>query len=153
MREIAPSMISLDLDGTGIVTSPVGFLDLPFFNFNGSGLVGSPVGFLDFRLLVLNGSGIVTSPVGISAFAFFTFDGSGIVGSPVGLWSPTPLPLSEGGLPGMGGTSVGTWYDAGGFQTADGYTGATALASSEFTGVEVSSIELEAVGERGLEVP
>ncbi len=128
--DVGPTLESyavVDAGGSGIVTSPVGFLFTPGvlshatltpmdLDLDGSGIVTSPVGLLPIWLIDFGGSGIVTSPVGFLPPRLLVIGGSGIVTSPVGIsgfafftlggsgivtspvgFDPTPPPLPPGG--------------------------------------------------------
>lgn len=69
--------LAVDVDATGLLSSPVGTLSLKTLTFSGSGLLSSPVGTLSYKLVGLDGSGLLSSPIG--------FSGSGLLSSPVGM--------------------------------------------------------------------
>lgn len=125
-----PGTIALDVDATGLLSSPVGGLVvLPTLTLTGGGLLSSPVGL---RIVGLSGSGLLSSPVGFHAAQLFT--GTGLLSSPVGSsFVGQPILLDTGRM--VGSSVVGTPFestvlDGRGSRTADGYEPATLILGS-----------------------
>ena len=134
----------VDLDGTGLATSSLGFARFRTLTLNGSGLATSPLGLLlggsRLRLVALDGTGLATSPLGFHARHVFlpraVVGGTGLATSPLGL-SSNRLFLRSGRLSGTGmATSpLGIRLSTGGWRTASGHSGATLLAATGLIGV------------------
>ena len=131
--------VSVDMDGTGISTSPFGRTRLRMVTFEGTGISTSPFGFLtggrSLRLTAIDGTGISTSPFGFHArHMFLTRDavgGTGISTSPFGHLS-NPIFLSRGLILGSGdaATPLTDRLDDGGWATDAGYGGASVLVAT-----------------------
>jgi len=150
---VAPSYVVVN-SGTGITTSPMGFLfsketleglgDVKLEQVDGTGISTSPFGI---RKIGLDGSGISTSPFGLRNINLVAMDGAGISTSPFGMKSMLNLSSSEN-LAGNGAiyhgepvflreatvsgasttnTALQDMLDSGGMVTLDGVSGADIL--------------------------
>ena len=129
--------ISVDLDGTGLSSSPLGFASFRVLDLNGSGLSSSPLGFSGMRLITLDGSGLSSSPLGFHGLHLSQhMDGTGLSSSPLG-FSSDPVLMDSGRSPwiDLSGSHLGAQVDEGGWSVG-GMSGASAMAASGL-GVEL----------------
>jgi len=117
-------LAAMDLDGSGLATSPLGFkwdrdvdyadmdavADAYVFMNLGTGLATSPLGVIATPPMIephasiehvdldLDGTGLATSPLGVVTICRMTLGGTGLATSPLGLTQFTILPLGGVGL-------------------------------------------------------
>ena len=143
--------VDLDLDGTGLITDPLGIITIPrlTLNLSGSGLITDPLGIGTIRLLTFSGSGLITDPLGIRMPELFapSFMGAGLITDPLG-FTGSPVRLRDGSQldstqPSLGGFALGSAFDNGGWIIGgDGHLGTTALMASGAIGLGGSSSSL-----------
>lgn len=120
-------------------------LTLTIMDIDGSGIVSDPLGLIPMRMVMIEGLGIVSDPLGIRSFGlnFYTV-GTGIVSDPLG-FKGAPLQLSTGSLlstASLDGWALGDLVEAGGWMDEDGYPAASALMSSGAVGMTAAELEL-----------
>ncbi len=122
--------LSIDLDGTGISSSPLGFTDMTLFAFDGTGLSSSPLGF--GSLVAIDGTGLSSSPLGFHPLDLVS-EGAGapITGSTVGFAGEALLlgPQEAVGVA-VDGTALGELLSSDGVRTAEVYEGASHVIGS-----------------------
>jgi hypothetical protein len=126
-------LVPLDLDGTGLLSSPLGFTTIRRVTLDGSGLLSSPLGFRQVTLAGLDGTGLLSSPLGFHATQLYT-RGSGLLSSPLGLVDGgTAVRLDTGRAVGAsleGTTLLQRTVDELGLRTADGYEPASLVIAT-----------------------
>ena len=144
--ESSSTSYSLDLDGSGLVTTPLGFFSMRLVTLSamdGSGLVTTPLGFSSRTFMVLDGN----------ATGSFTLNGSTVhepfQGSDgwLGLSSGESVWLSDGSsAAALVGSSTqvflddGAWTDTQGYSVVDQLTGGGAVSvPAEVLGTSLSS--------------
>jgi hypothetical protein len=122
----------LDLDGTGLSSSPLGLMRVQHMSIFGKGLSGSPLRFSSQDLVVLSGTGLISSPLGLSPQDIYSGGGGGI-DADLGLGGSRML-LSSGSLVGASTDASAEHIDgvlaAGGWMSREGYEVASLLAGS-----------------------
>jgi len=120
-------------------------LTLTIVEIDGSGIVSDPLGLIPMKLTLIQGLGIVSDPLGVRSggLTFYTM-GSGIVSDPLG-FKGAPLQLSTGTL--LSGSSLDGWVlgdvvESGGFVDDEGYPAASALMSSGAVGMTAADLSL-----------
>jgi hypothetical protein len=128
-----PGTVTLDIDGTGLLSSPYGTLTLNTLTFSGSGLVSSPFGS-SLTLVGLNGSGLLSSPIGFHATDLC---GSGLMSSPTGSYG---IKLDSGTMIGasLAGTAIEALVVDG--STSTGYSPTSALIGSGSVSTSLASL-------------
>jgi hypothetical protein len=142
--------LAVDLDGTGLASSPLGFANLKLITLDGTGLASSPLGFSTLHLIAIDGTGLASSPLGFRADHMLSIGGTGLASSPLGLFNSQPVFL---GNPGAAGSSlnesyIGDHLSGGGWEYQDGVAGASFLIGSGVASIftDLSALELVATG-------
>ncbi len=154
-RIATQEVVDVDLDGTGLATSPIGFLPLHRVVIDGTGLATSPIGFQQLNLVAFSGTGLATSPIGFTAMDLFSPLGTapslgmGMNGSVLFLADGTLAGASRGAL----SPSTQALLADGGFVTSEGFEAASLLAGSGSVSVGLSAIGTTvAMSEQGQKV-
>ena len=127
--------VEVDLDGSGLLSSPLGLVTtVRLVTLGGSGLLSSPLGFRSVSLVGLDGSGLLSSPLGFHATNLYALGGSGLLSSPLGIVGTTALSLSTG-MTLRGSSLEGTVLQSvvdreAGLRTEDGYEPASLLVGT-----------------------
>lgn len=126
-------LVALDLNGTGLLSSPLGFTTIRRLTLDGSGLLSSPLGVRRVTLAGIDGTGLLSSPLGFHATQLYT-RGTGLLSSPLGLVSVgTAVRLDTGRAIGssLDGTALQAMVDDElGLRTADGYEAAALVVAT-----------------------
>lgn len=129
-RHGAPSADDLDLDGSGVATSPIGMLRLERLTLapmGGSGLATSPIGLVPIQTVGFDTNELV-DVLGFHPLDAHGTEGSGLATSPIGV-TEGPVNLGTGATLGWNPDSFATleMVDRGGMRATGGLTTSAAL--------------------------
>jgi hypothetical protein len=137
--------VDVSLDGTGLSSSPIGFVRLNTIDFSGTGLSSSPIGSLGISLIAFNGTGLSSSPIGFRALSLT--EGSSLVDLGLGLNGSSYVTGLDASLsPLAAASTTGQLLLDGGWLTADGYDGPTALAATQSAPTGISAMGTDSTG-------